>query len=180
MRGTPQHNLDSGGSIALGYGLVASLGEAMIDNPVFRWIAVAPAALLAAAAAMFPWHLVVLIYANYVGYFEGNETLGLGALVRVVGPENVERLGYGFISPFVIIVVAAKVAPRYRVTTGRVAATLVAAGLIFIGLFVPQYELVGYFQDASGWDKLYPVVLFALWVSGIYAALRFNDNRSTD
>ena len=157
-----------------------NLMKAFITNPVFRWIAVLPGAFLAAVAAMFPWHWVVLFYASFVGKFEGQETLGLGTLVRIVGPETVERLGYGFIVPFVMIAIAAKVAPRYKVATGRVVALLVVALLGFIAFMVPQYELVGYFQAASGWDKLYPVVLVALWVAGIYTALRLNRGRSTD
>ena len=84
--------------------------KSFITNPIFRWIAVLPGAFLAAVAAMFPWHWVVLFYASFVGKFEGEETLGLGTLVRIVGPETVERLGYGFIVPFVMITIAAKVA----------------------------------------------------------------------
>ena len=155
--------------------------KAFITIPVFRWIAVLPGAVLAAVAATFPWHWIVLIYANIVGKSYGDtETLGLGAMVRMIGPETVERLGYGFIVPFVMITIAAKVAPRYKVATGRVVALLVVALLGFIAFMVPQYELVGYFQAASGWDKLYPVVLVALWVAGIYTALRLNRGRSTD
>ena len=153
--------------------------KAFITNPIFRWIAVLPGAFLAAFAATFPWHWVVLFYASFVGFVEGEEFLGLGALVRIVGPETVERLGYGFIVPFVMITIAAKVAPRYKVTTGRVVALLVVAVLIYVAFMIPQYELVGHFQAASGWDKLYPVVLVALWVTGIYTALRFNKGRST-
>ena len=101
--------------------------KAFITNPVFRWIAVVPGAFLAAIAVTFPWHWVVLFYASFVGKFEGEEFLGLGTLVRIVGPETVERLGQGFIVPFVMIVIAAKVAPRYKMATSQVVALAVVA-----------------------------------------------------
>ena len=140
----------------------------ILTNPIFRWIAVLPGALLAAVAATFPWHWAVLFYGTLVG----EENLGLGTLYRIVGPETVERLGYGFIVPFVIITIAAKIAPKYKLATGKVVALLVVAFLIYGSFMVPQYELVGYFQATSGWDKLYPFVLVTLWIAGIYTALR--------
>ena len=104
--------------------------------------------------------------------------LGLGFLVRLIGPETVERLGYGFITPFVIIVIAAKVAPTYKVTTGRVAALLISGGLIYVNfVFVSPYNTINYFQNALGWSKLYPVVLIVIQVIGIYTALRFITKR---
>jgi hypothetical protein len=76
---------------------------------------VLPGSIFAAFAVTFPWHWLVLIYSTLVGYFEGQETLGLGFLVRAIGPETVERLGYGLIVPFVIIVAAAQIAPARKV-----------------------------------------------------------------
>jgi hypothetical protein len=152
--------------------------KVLINNSVVRWIAVLPMALLAAIAAMFPWHWVVLFFANFVGRLEGEENLGVGFLVRLIGPETIERLGYGFITPFVIIVIAAKVAPTYKVRTGRVAALLVS-GMIIYSLFfgLAQYNAIDYFQNALGWSKLYPVVLIVIQVIGIYTALRFISKR---
>ena len=147
--------------------------KVFINNPVVRWIAVLPMTLLAVIAAMFPWHWVVLLYANFLGRLEGVETLGLSFLVRLIGPETVERLGYGFITPFVIIVIAAKVAPTYKVTTGRVAALLISGGLIYVNFVFS----IDYFQNALGWSKLYPVVLIVIQVIGIYTALRFISKR---
>ena len=155
--------------------------KAFITNPILRWIAVLPGAFLATLAAYFPWHWVVLIYANFVGRPEGEEVLGLSFLVRLIGPETVERLGYGFITPFVTIAIAAKIAPRHKLATGKVVALLIVAIYVFGAFFVvPQYNLIDYFQTASGWGKLYPVVSVALWVAGIYTALLFNKRRWTD
>jgi len=152
--------------------------KVFINNPVVRWIAVLPMALVASIAATFPWHWLVLLYYDFMGRLEGGEALGLGFLVRLIGPETVERLGYGFITPFVIIVIAAKVAPTYKVTTGRVAALLISGGLIYVNfVFVSPYNTINYFQNALGWSNLYPVVVIVIQVIGIYTALRFISKR---
>lgn len=90
---------------------------------VLRWIAVVPGALLAVVAAMFPWHWVVLIYANVVD----QESLGLGLLVRAIGPEDVERAGYGFLTPLVLVSVSARIAPRFKQATAVVMSFIVVA-----------------------------------------------------
>ena len=104
----------------------------MINNKIFRWFAVIPGALLAAVAALFPWHWLVMIFANFVGKFEGEEHIGLGMLVRVIGPEDVERAGYGFITPFVVISAAARIAPKFKLTTAVVATILLEVPLVII------------------------------------------------
>ena len=117
----------------------------------------------------------MLFYANFSGKFEDNENPGIGLLVRGVGAETVARLGYGFITPFVIIVIAAKVAPKYKVATGRVIALLLVVQMGYMSVASSEYNSVDYFRAAVGRAKLYPVVLHALQVTGIYAALRYNN-----
>jgi hypothetical protein len=102
------------------------------NNRTLRWLAVIPGALLASVAATFPWHWLVMFYANFAGKFEGEDTIGLGMLVRLIGPENVERAGYGFITPFVLIVVAARIAPHFKLATAVAASILV---IVTIGSF---------------------------------------------
>lgn len=173
------------------------------NNPVLRWIAVLPAALLAAIMALFPWHWVVIFFADLApmlfgvdglisrGYEEGAEPFGISSLVRAIGPEEVETLGNGFIIPFVLIVVAAKIAPKYKIATGRVVVLLLVALIVFLHtpyancfLYDCNHYAIGlrsYFYYTSVWVKLYAVLLVTLWVTGTYSALRFNNVRySTD
>jgi len=91
-----------------------------------RWIAVLPGAIVAALLAMFPWHWVVLFYASFAGKtgYGGEETFGLGTLLRIIGPESVERAGYGFLTPFVMITIAARIAPRFKVPTAVIMSIL--------------------------------------------------------
>ena len=152
--------------------------RSFINNSIFRWIAVLPGAVLAAFAAMFPWHWLVVFLAN-TEFWELGQGSGVGTLVRILEPENVERLGYGFIVPSVMIIIAAKIAPRHKLATGRVVALLVVTVLIWVA-FISEASFIDYFQYASGWDTLYPIVLVGLWCSGIYAALRFNKGQFTD
>ena len=91
--------------------------KALINNPVFRWIAVVPGAFLAAMAATFPWHWVVMFYANFVPIPEGEAIPGVSFLVRLIEPENVERAGVGFLTPFILISVAARIAPNFKRAT---------------------------------------------------------------
>ena len=145
---------------------------------ISRWVLVIPGSLAAAFAATFPWHWAVLFLEGFAGKgIEGEESLGLGFLVRSIGPETVERLGYGFITPFVVIIVSAMIAPTGKVIVGRVMGISFAVLLVVGSFLVPEYNQIDYFREASGFGKLYPVALVALWVAGIYAGLIVNKNR---
>ena len=62
----------------------------LINNPVFRWIAVIPGAFLAVLASHFPWHWLVLLYAYVVVWEEEGEVVGvMSLLVRLIGPESI-------------------------------------------------------------------------------------------
>ena len=100
--------------------------KALISNPFLRWMAVVPGALLVAVAAMFPWHWVVLFFANVTGFGEEG-SLGLGFFVRLIGPEAIERAGYGFFTSYILISVGAKIAPGLKRATAVVLSSMVVA-----------------------------------------------------
>jgi hypothetical protein len=111
------------------------------SNRILRWLAVIPGGVLVAVASTVPCHWLVLFYANFVGKFEeGEGTIGLGLLVRLIGPETVERAGYGFITPFVLIVVAARIAPNFKLATAVAASVMVIVLISAAWLFVPQVD----------------------------------------
>jgi hypothetical protein len=143
--------------------------KALINNPVFRWIAVIPGAFLAVFAAMFPWHWLVLFYAHFVGRPEGEEVLGLSFLVRLIGPESIERAGYGFLAPFVLISVAAKIAPRFKNPTGVAFSSFVILIWSYIWLFYADV-LAG-----QGWeiDPIPSLVATFLAGVGIWIAWKY-------
>jgi hypothetical protein len=111
----------------------------MINNRVFRWIAVIPGALLAVLAATFPWHFFLLMFSTP----EAQESISPGLLVQIFGLENVERAGYGFITPLVLIAVAARIAPNYKLATAVTASllliTVIVAAEVFISLNPRHY-----------------------------------------
>lgn len=49
--------------------------------------------------------------------------------MRLIGPENVERAGYGFITHFVLIVVAARIAPNGKLAIAVILSLLIVGGL---------------------------------------------------
>jgi hypothetical protein len=140
--------------------------KAFITNPIFRWIAVLPGAFLAVIAAMFPWHWVVLFYAS----FEGEGSLGLGTLVRIVGPEDIERMGYGFLTPFVFISVAARIAPRFKRETAVVMSVIVVAAMVSTWTI---YRSVLNQREFMEIDVIPTLVANGLSVLGIWVAWRY-------
>ena len=141
----------------------------LIGNPIARWAAVVPGAFLAAVAAMFPWHWAVLFYASFIGEPEGG-SLGLGFLVRLIGPEDVERTGYGFLTPFVLICVAARIAPQFKHATAVAMSSLVVLWWVFNwtilrGLLEQQGLYIEVVQGlvANG------LAVLAIWVALKYA-----------
>ena len=126
---------------------------------------------MAAILVLFPWHWIVLLFSTFVGDVESEGNLELGGIVRFFGAENVERLGYGFITPYTMIVVSARIAPSGKLLTGKVVAGLSVLLLIVTHLtWSPDY-----FRYSEGIEKLYPIVLAALNISAIYIALRSNQ-----
>jgi hypothetical protein len=129
---------------------------------VFRWIAVIPGAVLAAFAVMFPWHWILLFLAHVAGRY-GDEGVGLGDIVRIIGVENVERAGIGFITPFVLITVAARIAPKFKFATA-----VVTTGVVFaVHVFVWGAWLSGNWVDIH---VIWTLIASCLTIVGVWTA----------
>jgi hypothetical protein len=93
-----------------------------------RWIAVLPAAIIAGFVATFPVHwLVMMLQTN---------TEGDSSLWSLIPPATLERLGYALFVPFTVVVVAAYVAPRFRLATAASVVGLIAGLLVFARIFL--------------------------------------------
>ena len=116
------------------------------SNRTFRWIAVIPGSLLAALSVGTSWN----------------------GLVDLIGLENVGRAGWGFFTPLILIIVAARIAPKHKL------ATAVTASLLFVAV-TGAIELFFYLHLRS-----YPIrfdiqawIAFALTVVAIFVALKY-------
>ena len=116
-----------------------------------------PGAFLAALAAMFPWHWFLMLINNFW-------------LIKLVGVENVEYLGYGFFTPLILISVAARIAPKLK------RATAVSFSLLVVLLWGWFWLLAGDYYAGLG-EKIdaLPSLLamflnaVAIWVAWKYA-----------
>jgi hypothetical protein len=144
--------------------------KAFITNPIFRWIAVLPGAFLATVAAQFPWHWAVVIFGWFAGWFYIDEDLNLlDILFKILGPEEIEIMGYGFLLSFVSISVAARIAPRFKKETALVMSVIVV-GLLVSFWTVGRSWLNQQFLEI---DVIPTLVANGLSVLGIWVAWRY-------
>src|SRR5436309_2091886 len=85
---------------------------------VVRWVLVLPAALLSAALVAFPVHWVVMLIqlfgtANDESFISVDGKTWLAA----IPPEVLERFGYAFFTPFIMVYCGAWVAPKFKFET---------------------------------------------------------------
>ena len=111
-------------------------------NYVLRWVAVLPGALICVFLVLYPIHwFVMLQYTNNADYDASD-------LKVILNPQTLELLMRAFLSPFILITVGAKIAPKFKFQTAivlaivlgvfyGVAATIVV-GDIQEGLYTPM------------------------------------------
>lgn len=124
---------------------------------VLRWIAVLPAVLVCVVLVMFPIHwMVMLIHSN-----TGENSHMLSA----IPPDILERFGYAFFTPLIMIYVGARVAPRFKFETGIALAILWG---IFFGAAM-MYAASRGLLEQYGWLRL--TITIALGITGVIAGL---------
>ncbi len=135
---------------------------------ILRWIAVFPGALLFAVLAMFPIHWGVMLIQTFRGAdddafitVDGKNPLALSA----IPPDVLERFGYAFFTPFVLISAAAWIAPRFKFPAGIGLAILWG---IFFGCAVTYIMSRG---QPSGWQWLHFALTCLLAVAGVVSGL---------
>ena len=98
--------------------------------------------------------------------------------IDAIGMENVELLGYGFLTPFTMIVASSFIAPSQKMNTGKVVAVLIFLFIVYsnmIGVSDTQPSFWEAIRIHEGLGKLYPIVLLALQSCGIYMGLTKNQ-----
>jgi hypothetical protein len=110
-------------------------------NYILRWAAVVPGALLSVFVVMFPIHWVVMLqYMNTPDYDASD-------LEALLSPQTLESFANAFFTPFVLISVGSRIAPKFKFSTGIALAVLlgvfygwvatVVVGEIQQGLYTP-------------------------------------------
>jgi hypothetical protein len=128
---------------------------------IARWIAVLPAALMGALLVSFPVHWAVMLISLFDRPDESAITVNGKGLLASIDPQVLERFGYALFVPMVLIVVGAKVAPRFKFQTGIALAIL--WGVLF-GAAVTLALTNGPFE----WKML---IAFGLAVVGVTVGL---------
>lgn len=105
-------------------------------NYILQWAAVVPGALLSVFVVMFPIHWVVML--QYMQYPD---------LEALLSPQTLELFAHAFFTPFVLIAVGSRIAPKFKFSTGIALAVLlgvfygwgatVVVGEIQQGLYTP-------------------------------------------
>jgi hypothetical protein len=133
---------------------------------VLRWIAVLPGGLICAVLATFPIHwFVMMIHAS--------RNTEMAHSLSDVPPDILERFGYAFFTPFILIFVGAKIAPHFKFYTGIALAIL--WGVLF-GIALPLAQSRGLLND-YGWIRFTLTCLLGLAGAalGLYQAHRIDD-----
>lgn len=120
-----------------------------------------------AVLAMFPIHWVVMLI-QYFG--RADDTTGFvidgKKPLAAIPPDVLERFGYAFFTPFVLISAAAWIAPRFKFPTGIGLAVLWG---IFFGWAVTYIMSRG--LPSSGWQWFHFALTCLLGVAGIVSGL---------
>lgn len=110
-------------------------------NYILRWAAVVPGALLSVFIAMFPIHWVVMLQYMDTPDYDASD------LEALLNPQTLESLANAFFTPFIVIAVGSRIAPKFKFFTGIALAVLlgvvygwaatVVVGEIQQGLYTP-------------------------------------------
>jgi hypothetical protein len=134
---------------------------------ILRWVAVLPGGLICAVLSTIPVHLFVLM-------IHASRNTDTPHTLSDVPPEILERFGYAFFTPFVLIFVGSKITPRFQFYTSIALAVL--WGILFgIGVSVAYSRgtLEGYSWFRSVITCLLGIAGTAL---GLYLAYKADDD----
>lgn len=133
---------------------------------ILRCLAVLPGALLSALLVMFPIHWAVELIQLF-GKSGDDSTISVDGKtpLAAIPPEMLERFGYAFFSPLVIIYVGAKIAPKFKFQTG------IALAVLWGILFGSGMALVISQDQYSGWGWLRFAITCMLGIAGVSIGL---------
>jgi len=139
-----------------------------ISKPVqiLRWFAVLPGAFLCALVVEFPIHWVVMLIQLFGGSNDDSVISVDGKIpLAAIPPEMLERFGYAFFTPVVIIVFGTKIAPSFKMQTGIALAILWG---IFFGAGMTFLISQGHYSGSS-WLRF--AITCVLGIAGVSVGL---------
>ena len=157
---------------------------------ILRWILLLPLSGFIALLATFPWHwvLIILFFMGSLISPEANiisiKDCG-NALLWCHFIETVERLGQGFLTPFIFILSSYFIAPSKKIFVSKLFALAIAIFMISAIFFeqvilssilgVNLETLVGHVYSWSSYNVPpgYYYILYPLQIVGIYASLKY-------
>lgn len=133
---------------------------------LMRWAALLPGALLAAFAVEFPVHWLIM-FLRYLGTAYGNG-MGVTDLIAMVPPDVLELFGNAFFTPFMVIAVGARIAPKFKFQTAITLAVLLG---FFYGVGATRVadDVSSGLYTPGRWLRL--VITVFLQISGVASGL---------
>ena len=145
--------------------------QTMIPNPsirsgILRWLAILPGGLLCALIVAFPIHWGVGLIQLF-GMSSENSFVSIGDKIPLaaIPPEMLERFGYAFFTPLIMIVSGAHIAPRFKFQTG------IALAVLWGIIFVAGMTFVISQGQYSGWGWLRFAITCVLGIAGVCLGL---------
>ena len=125
---------------------------------VLRWLGILPGAFLCVFLVTFPIHWTVMLI-QILGRSDNDAFISINGktLIAAVPPEMLERFGYAFFAPLVMIIVGTIIAPRFKFQTSIVLAIL--WGIIFGAGMILTLQ-------SSDWGWLRSVITVLLGIGG--------------
>jgi hypothetical protein len=144
----------------------------MTTQLVLRWIGIIPGALLCAFLADFPIHWAVMLV-GYLGTEHDNNSIVYTDPIAAIPPEVLELFGNAFFTPFVIISVGARIAPRHKFHTGIALAIILGVIYGVVSTWVARDISEGVYT-AGRWIRLGITILLCIsgLIAGLYVARR--------
>lgn len=135
---------------------------------VVRWLAVLPGAVLCAFLVEFPIHWAVMLI-GYFGTEHDNNSITYTNPIAAIPPDVLELFGNAFFTPFVIVSVGARIAPKYKFYTGIALAVLLGVVYGVFSTLVAKDISEGTYTSGR-WLRL--LITIVLCASGLIMGLR--------
>ncbi len=128
---------------------------------VLRWFAVLPGAIMCAFLATFPIHWGVMLIQLF-GNSSDDSFVSIDGKtpLAAIPSEMLERFGYALFTPIILIIIGAKIAPKYKAQTGIAITVLWALG------FGAALTMTIFQRPYIGWSWPRIAITFALGVAG--------------
>jgi len=135
---------------------------------VMRWIAVLPGAILCAILALFPIHWAVMLIKHFWTHVDSDGTITYYNPLAALPAEVLEYFANAFFTPFIIISVGARIAPKFKFQAAIALAVLMGVAYGVVSTFVTS-DITSGLYTVGRWVRLGVTVI--LCIAGVSSGL---------